>query len=94
MLFLWCPGCDSLHGVELLHPPTTWGWNSNLKTTTITPSILTHTFGLEDPRKCHAFVTEGQWIFLADSFHVLAGKTVGLVELPHWLETPVTADVT
>lgn len=81
---MWCPGCDHIHGVELEHLPTTWQWNGNRELPTVTPSILTHMHGYDDPRKCHCYVTNGQWIFLMDSFHHLAGQTVDMVDLPEW----------
>lgn len=34
---------------------------------------------------CHSFLREGQWQFLNDSAHSLAGKTVPMVPLPDWL---------
>lgn len=34
---------------------------------------------------CHSFVRNGQWQFLPDSAHALAGQTVDMVPLPEWL---------
>ena len=84
MLYLWCPGCDSLHGVELDHPPTTWQWDGNLEAPTLSPSILTYSGGRDGSRNCHAYVRQGRWEFLADSYHALAGQTVDLPERPDW----------
>jgi hypothetical protein len=85
LLYLWCPGCDALHGVELDKEPTRWGWNGSLEEPTITPSILTHMNGRDSPDKCHCYVTGGKWVFLSDSFHALKGQTVDLVDLPDWV---------
>lgn len=84
MMHLWCPGCDSLHGVYLegpdgYRPDTCWEWDGDLERPTVTPSILVHS-----PR-CHSFVRTGQWVFLTDSEHSLAGQTVDLVPLPDWM---------
>lgn len=84
-LFMWCPGCDSLHGVELIREPTKWDWDGNLEAPTISPSILTHMNGRDSPDKCHSFVRNGRWEFLSDSFHALAGQTVDMVDLPEWV---------
>lgn len=84
-LYLWCPGCDALHGVELDALPTRWDWDGNLESPIISPSILTHMHGRDSPDKCHCFVTAGKWVFLSDSFHALAGQTVEMVDLPDWV---------
>lgn len=34
---------------------------------------------------CHSFLKKGQWQFLNDSAHSLAGQTVPMVPLPDWL---------
>jgi hypothetical protein len=34
---------------------------------------------------CHSFLTNGQWQFLGDSAHKLAGQTVPAVPLPDWM---------
>lgn len=34
---------------------------------------------------CHAFLRNGQWQFLGDSVHKLAGQNAQMVELPEWL---------
>lgn len=84
VLFLWCPGCDELHSVETEAFPTRWRWDGNLEAPTIAPSIRTWSNGIGKP-SCHAFVRAGQWVFLADSFHALAGQTVPMVDLPDWV---------
>lgn len=37
------------------------------------------------PTVCHSFIRKGQWEFLGDSTHALAGQNVPLVPLPDWL---------
>lgn len=34
---------------------------------------------------CHSFIRSGQWQFLADCAHKLAGQTVPMVPVPDWL---------
>ncbi|WP_410051002.1 DUF6527 family protein [Acidiferrimicrobium sp. IK] len=88
-LWLWCPGCDErdpghagAHAVEVAPagPEPRWQWDGNLERPTLTPSILC--LGLI---RCHSFVRAGQWQFLADCEHSLAGRSVPLPPLPDWL---------
>jgi hypothetical protein len=83
-LFLWCPGCDDVHRVTRLW---TWEWENggDIAELTIEPSILVkHGNTLS---QCHSFFRSGQWQFLSDCSHELAGKTVPAVELPDWVCT-------
>lgn len=34
---------------------------------------------------CHSFIVNGQWQFLGDCAHALAGQTVPMVPVPDWL---------
>ena len=85
MLYLWCPGCEDLHGVEVDTSRTTsWAWNHSFESATISPSI-----SCMGPKGiCHSFVRDGRWEFLTDSYHALAGQMVDLPELPDWLTAP------
>lgn len=83
-LRLWCPGC------QLVHTPVTsgdggpvgvWNWNGDLERPTLSPSILARTGGL----RCHSFVRNGQWQYLGDCTHDLAGQTIDLPPLPDWV---------
>jgi hypothetical protein len=75
-LHFWCPGCDQVHGIRYANPTPgpDWGWNGDLESPTITPSVLVE--GGPDEIRCHSFVTDGQIQFLHDSTHALAGQTV------------------
>lgn len=90
-IVLWCPGCKQLHQVREGAKPNFWqidypevgGQESpNL---TIHGSILVH-HGPHLREVCHSFVQDGQWKFLDDSTHELAGKTVDLVLLPDYMQ--------
>lgn len=148
-VWVWCPGCDSLHPFTIesedngrgpdfrLNRGITWDWNGDLEKPTFAPSLLVHfsvhlckhTYtacpanceershlvgylcldgsviapkegeyvppGAEkmlvhsdpctQPRgNCHSFLRDGQWQFLDDSAHHLAGQTVDMVPLPDW----------
>lgn len=80
-LWMWCPGCDQAHAVEVEQgAPPRWEWDGDLESPTISPSILCH-----NEQHCHSFVRAGRWEFCADSGHKLAGQTVPMVPLPDWL---------
>lgn len=82
-LYLWCPGCDTLHGVEVTGEPPRWEWDGNLEAPTVSPSILV-TGGISGIR-CHSFLKAGRWEFLGDCEHALVGQTVPMVALPNWV---------
>ncbi len=94
-LWIWCPGCDKAHRVSVVaetgeRPSICWDWNDATDSTfTISPSLLVWTGDQHKPqpgdRRCHSYVKEGQWQFLNDCTHSLAGKTVPMVPVPDWL---------
>lgn len=84
---LWCPACDSAHQIKT--PP--WQFDGDLEHPTIGGSILVQGVqwakgeGFHNPRHsvatgektiCHSFVENGQWRYLNDCTHNLAGCTV------------------
>lgn len=103
-LWLWCPGCEDLHRVQVRGDDDTvpsgpvWEWNRALdEHLTVSPSILVkgiqwpedspfrrarHDVAVAQECVCHSFVKDGQWQFLGDSTHSLAGQTTPLVPLP------------
>lgn len=74
--WLWCPGCD-----EAVRITDAWRFDGNLEEPTFEPSILTRGHS----SVCHSFLRQGQWEFLSDSTHHLAGKKAPAVDLPNWL---------
>lgn len=92
-----CPGCarDDIHESTGLHmlpvnvtqPDnplkhiTSWTWDYNLETPTISPSILT---GRGSPFICHSFLKAGIFQFLDDCTHDLKGQFVPIPDLPDW----------
>lgn len=92
-LFLWCPGCPAydgepgqLHRLIVGNGTPLWSWDGNLEAPTVSPSLLvTSSWGPEHiERRCHSFIVNGQWQFLGDCTHALAGQTVDLPPLPDW----------
>ena len=90
MVLLWCPGCQSLHAPRFRCPehggPTEgpmWEGEPRSNPFTMSPSLLIHESNVS-PR-CHSFVRDGEWEFLNDCTHLLAGQIVPLEPLPNWL---------
>lgn len=54
-----------------------WTWNGDTEKPTLRPSVSTtgHNY------KCHTWINDGQAIFLPDSTHEHAGKTLDLLEV-------------
>lgn len=95
-LFLWCPGCEDVHAVEVTDPAYKWDWDGNLEAPTISPSIkVDYPERVSSPSIevtfpanrgiCHSYVKAGRWQFLGDCTHDLAGQTVPLPDLPDWI---------
>ena len=76
-----------------------WIWDGKLETPTISPSILVtgtqhpegdpfhapaHQVAPGSRTRCHSFVRNGQWRFLDDCTHTLAGQTVPMVPVDQW----------
>lgn len=77
--------------------PGSWTWDGNEAAPTINPSILmtgtqwkygdvfykpNHKVESGAEIRCHSFVRAGQWQFLSDCTHDLAGQTVPMVPIP------------
>lgn len=84
-----CPGCvaGGPPGYEGLHMLTinskemgpSWDWDGNLEAPTLSPSILSNGYC-----RCHSFLKNGIFEFLADSDHPLSGANVPIPDLPEW----------
>jgi len=93
MWFL-CPGCDDYHACRVGHVAghPCWGFNGDLESPTLTPSVKVTYPANPDAdddfaewrteRICHSFVAAGRIQFLSDCTHALAGQTVDLPEIP------------
>jgi hypothetical protein len=83
-IWFQCPGCNIAHGIPV-DGSRGWSWNGDGDKPTVTPSILcTAEYG--DKREktvCHSFIRDGQWQFLTDCTHALAGQTVDIPDWPH-----------
>ena len=81
---VFCPGCGMSHIIRVepgkIKGPV-WKWDGSFDKPTFSPSIKV-TGGPEGNRTiCHSFIRNGQWIFLNDCTHDLAGKTVSMEEV-------------
>lgn len=83
---LLCPGCDEPHQIWTVGNGITWGFNEDEERPTFTPSLLTwmpDPNGGPDISRCHSFIVDGQWQFLSDCTHALAGQTVLIPPFPY-----------
>lgn len=84
--WLWCPGCEEAHRIQVVGTDGSmpegpcWEWDGNELSPTFNPSLL-----CTGAKRCHSFIRSGQWQFLEDCDHALAGQTVAMVPLPDWL---------
>lgn len=92
-VYLWCPGCQQMHAPTFRCPEhggpasgPVWDGDPHSDPFSMEPSLLVNG-GQAHPGKavCHSFIRNGQWEFLSDSTHALAGQTVSLEPLPDWL---------
>lgn len=84
-----CPGCILMHGGTGLHllpvnsnvKSPSWTWDGNLDSPTLDPSIMT---GRNSDKICHSYLRNGEFQFLSDCTHELAGTFADMVDLPEW----------
>lgn len=87
--WVWCPACDEAHRFSIagedgsLPDGPCWTWDGNTEAPTFGGSMLVYETTVS-PR-CHSLVANGQWQFLGDCTHALAGQTVPMVPVPDWL---------
>lgn len=80
-----CPGCESLHAIQVGPGDKGWSFNGDLVKPTVSPSILVNghpQYRHPTEPRCHSFVKEGRIQFLSDCEHPLAGQTVDLPPYP------------
>lgn len=87
-----CPGCKQLHQIWTKeftntsnpnHPK--WSFDGDMEKPTFSPSLLINKNRADPERdihQCHSFIRDGQWQFLSDCTHELAGKIVPMI--PVW----------
>ena len=86
MLEAKCPGCGGTHYFRIRQTPgdnpdkphPQWGFDGNYEKPTFTPSMLVTGLwaerGKEIKQICHSFLENGEWRFLADCTHSMAGR--------------------
>jgi hypothetical protein len=92
-LLFRCPGCETVHQIQYGEGTgPRWLWNGNVEKPTFNPSVLVRWNEPNDdpalfddesrdiPKICHSFVRDGQFHFLDDCTHGLAGKIVDIPE--------------
>jgi hypothetical protein len=73
----YCPGCEEVHVYD-----ERWTFTGTEDKPTFKPSYLTQApnHGKKNSRRCHSFLTDGVFHFLADCSHDLAGSYQELAE--------------
>jgi hypothetical protein len=80
-----CDACGYPHGIPV-DGSRGWTWNGDGDKPTVTPSLLcTMEYGdkTREKRVCHTFIVNGQWQYLGDCTHAMAGQTVDIPDWPH-----------
>ena len=75
---VWCPACDGPHMFD-----NRWTFNGDHVAPTFRASMLAHEIPGVKPR-CHSYLTDGVWQYLADCGHPLAGQSA---PAPDWAST-------
>lgn len=86
MLTMYCPGCKNHHAIYVegwKHKGPIWEFNNDFESSTFSPSLLLRTpYGPEQKLKiCHSFIKNGNWEFLSDCTHDLAGQIVPMEDI-------------
>lgn len=80
-----CPGCNVMHLIWTAKEENSevipWGFNGDINSPTITPSILVQYPMKDKTRICHSFIKNGMIQYLPDCTHHLAGQTIELPEI-------------
>lgn len=79
----YCAGCKCHHYVwtDARDGVSPWGFNGDVNSPTITPSILVRYPVKDFMNICHSFITNGRIQYLSDCTHELACQTVELPEI-------------
>ena len=81
---MYCSGCDALHTVPVnTTAPNAWTFNGDVESPTLAPSLLVNSpnANTEHSQRCHSFIRNGQWQYLNDCTHELAGETVDMDDI-------------
>lgn|SRR5574343_92638 len=79
-----CPGCKMAHAIHTArYSSPRWEFDGNMESPTFSPSILVRWDEGTPPvyHVCHSYIIKGQWQFLSDCTHALAGQTVPMIDV-------------
>jgi hypothetical protein len=74
ILLFFCPGCKENHWIRVA--PGHWSLSGSDDEPTVSPSVL-----VSGGILCHSWIRGGQFHFLTDSDHALAGQSVPMVPI-------------
>lgn len=84
----FCPACNGMHYIAVENPLSNgakWTFNGDQALPTFHPSVLVfYTPEHHDKGRCHYFIEAGKIRYCGDCTHVLAGKTVDLLDIPEY----------
>lgn len=76
-----CPGCNVWHSIYIKKNQFNkdiWSFDGNMEKPTFSPSLLVRWD--HNNHVCHSFIRNGEWQFLNDCTHDLAGQTVPMID--------------
>jgi hypothetical protein len=78
----FCPSCEDFHSVPIAGGSTTWQFNGNEASPTLTPSVRVMGLWPSTSTHCHHNITDGKIIFHNDNpqGHKFNGQTLDLPE--------------
>ena len=87
LLGAFCPACKSEHGFRIdagsFPAQDVWEFDGNYEQPTFKGSMLSNPDQRVVNRPlCHSYLKNGEWRFLEDSTHDLAGRTVPMIPYP------------
>lgn len=82
-LSFFCPACGYPHNI-VVDGSRGWKFNGDMECPDVSPSIcLTAEYGdNRESQICHSFIRNGEWQFLNDCTHNMAGQTVPVPDYP------------
>ena len=78
--WVFCPGCKCGHPIYV-RGANQWQFNGDHDRPSFSPSLLVYP-NSAGQKRCHSFIVDGKWQFLADCEHELANQTVEIPDYP------------
>lgn len=94
LCYFFCPACQQAHVVRVPPHPHAWAYDGNEVSPTFHPSIKVSGQHPEtgEPTVCHSYLRQGQFEYLADCTHAMAGRSMPLPAMPETTRAQLLAD--